>query len=152
MRRFRFRLQAVLGLRDLEEQQARVALGVSHRRLAREAAQLQALESDSGAHTDLRARRRTEGAPPAQIIRLDAYGDALRQAIFEQMQRVIQAEDDVAASRDALRVAMQRREILSKLRDRRRAEHYQAGLAEEQKALDDFAAVRFAAGKRATSP
>lgn len=149
MLRFRFRLQKVLDLRAMEEQQAQIALGASQQRLTAEKAQLRALNSDAHVHTELRARRRQSGAEPEEVIRLDHYADALKQAIWRQERRVDEAVQEVESCRRLLQEAMQRREVLTRLEEKRRLEHVAEGLRAEQKSLDDFAVMRFAAARQA---
>jgi len=148
MRRFRFRLETVLRLRQREEERAQIAFAQARRRLAAEQAQLRALETDAHLHTELHARRRAAGAEPAEVLRLDDYAQALAQAIWRQEQVVAEAGEEVERRREQLHDAIRRREVLTRLRERRRREHLAAALAEEQKALDDFAVIRYAAADK----
>ena len=133
MRRYRFRLEAVLRVRRLEEDAARARLLDANRALAearagrdRAAAHYHALPAGLGpcSTEDLRRSR--------QRAELAAATLAARQGAVER------AAVDVECARQLWTAAVSRVRVLERLDERRREEHRLAGEREETRFLDDI--------------
>lgn len=141
MKRFRFRLEAVLSLRSLAEGSAREAFGRAQRHLA-----------ETQAARDAAARRRTELAdhlaasrsglfrPSAQAEGLFAL-DLARQAENEAARLVSEA----TAARERARLdwlaARSRLRVIEHLKERAARSHRDAADKAEQTLLDELAAL-----------
>lgn len=137
MRRFRFRLDRLLALRQRESEAARQALA---RTLAAEAAARgvwERLEQRKAA--DLaELLDRPGGMQAPELAQRRQHLAALVQAAVQASGQLAAAVAATAAQREALARARQRQRTLERLRERRLAEHGQAAGRQEQADLDDW--------------
>jgi flagellar FliJ protein len=138
MRRFHFRLEPVLRLRQQLEEQARSALSEAQRHhrseLAREDELRGALQSHGRARAAL---QRHPSVDLAAVMDADRYAQALRQAIDAQAARVAEASIAVEECRQEFLRRQLDRDALERLRERRQAEHHRDALRAEQQLLDE---------------
>lgn len=137
MKKFRFRLETLLGARRTAERARMEDLGREGRELAAETARLDGLVA---------ARDETLAAPaPGDIVdlsraRLDAvWRQRLTERVHEQRRRVSVATDRTEAARHALLDAARDREVVERLRQKRADEHREEVRRDEQKTLDEVA-------------
>lgn len=148
-RRFNFRLERVRALRESREELAKEALAASLSiRLRGEAMLAQA----SAIHSEAKAARRQSAQAPA----VNGAELAATQAYLERVERARQAAElelgrnqaEVDARRTALRAAAQERQVLERLKERKRCDHQRELERHDAKALDE---VGLAIHRRARS-
>lgn len=139
MKKFRFRLETLLGARKTQERARMEELGRQGRELAAETARLKALEA---ARADAVADPGPGSADDVDLnrARLDeAWRRRLADQVRRQGQRVGEATARTDAAREALLAAARERSVVERLREKRAQEHREAVAQEEQKQLDDVA-------------
>jgi flagellar export protein FliJ len=144
MRRFRFRLEAVLRHRETLEGIREQEFGAAQSRLQAEQARMDQLRAEfdhcvagrpggsQGEHFDAHA-----------IYDRERYLETLQAAMEQQSRRLEAASLTADEKRMALVTARQAREAVSRLRDQDLAEHTAQGLKQEQDTLDEQATQRF---------
>jgi len=142
MPRFRFRLQAVLELKQQQEQALAVQLAARAAALERARDRLQQLIAQRDGVLDALA---TAGMTLSvdEAGRGFAYIDAAGKRITAQAALVQQAEDELAAVRAVLVRCRQEIEMLEELRARQRAAWLRADLQREEKIAGEIATTRF---------
>ena len=148
MRRFRFSLERVLGLRRREEERVRNELrAVLHA--------LRALEDERDG-MEMRKSACEEGllqerARPIMdvplILLLQEEGERLTAALARVEERIARARAEADRVRERFREARMRREQLERLKERHRLRHEAAVRAEEMKEINEVAVARFLRGK-----
>ncbi len=142
-RRFQFRLQPILRLRESLEKEAQ-------RHLAR----MQDIRREKEGHLDGLVQARTEAflsrrAAPGEIVDLEAWKAterflvALDRRIAAAEEALAQAVQRVLEAREALLRAHVQHLSLLRLRDRRLEQHRLETLHEEAKEVDDMTVLRF---------
>ena len=148
MARFRFRLQKVLDIRQMIEDQLVLELARLRAELESEQARLVELVSEMEAHKAVMKRRLTE-ADAEKIRESYEYIQSLRRRILEQEKVVAEAAQRRDEKLTETIQASQDRKVMERLKERQQAEHQAEMLSEEQKSLDDMASARRHAGTRA---
>jgi len=143
MRRFRFPLDPALQLRNRLEEQAQMELAESRRRLELQQQGLEEIERQLDHQNRLRSGMQQSSVDLASLAALDPYQEELERAGEIACAAVRAAEEAVERSLAALQQRRVDREALERLRDRRRAEHRQAELGEEQRAMDEAGVLRW---------
>ncbi len=136
MRRFAFRLERVLELRDYAERQAKAALGEKSAACSRLGL---ALEENAKATASAARERFRPGSGSADHRAAELYSLRLGQARERLMRELALAEAERETARLAYVEASKAREIVQKLRDRKEAEYYRLVAREETKIMDDLA-------------
>ena len=142
MRRFRFRLQAVLRLRQQFERRARQDLAAAMGRVAGIDRQIEAASQGLHDCEDQAARWGSVG----QLAR--ALETGLRRHRWRLEQQRQQAERDVESARANYHEQVRDLRTLRQLRDRRRSEWLDEVQREEQAELDELSALRAAKVRR----
>lgn len=145
MRRFVFGLEKVLDYRQAIEKAEKTHLGEAERYLEREREVLAAwcqrweeeLEVTPAGTIDI-----------GQWQHRDQYLGYVDMRMESQKQVVGQAENQVEVQRQKVIAAMQEREVVSKLKDRKRRQYIQESLRQDQKVLDEAASSRFLLKRR----
>lgn len=143
MRRFQFRLDPALRLRKFRLEEAQLVLAAAQRTLAEEEERARQLRTELETHRSWRAK--------AQSERLDAQVLADGARFEVDLLDRISAQDRVVHTTamvvdEKTEIVHQRHaetEALERLKDRRKAEHFQEALAQEQKALDEHSVTRW---------
>jgi flagellar protein FliJ len=136
---FQFRLERVRALRERVEEQAQEDLAASLSiRMKGEAMLRAAEESMTGAR---RARRESAVADMsgADLIALQAYLERAERARESAALELDRHEAEVDARRAALTVRSQERQVLERLKERRRADHDREHERREGMLLDEMA-------------
>lgn len=151
MNTFRFRLQKVLELRKMHEQES--AVRVAEARRAAEDAQRKVAQLDSAVHAGLAERERAgNGARSAGELQHLSY-------IIEQIGEHLAAADAASRSADE-RVdqlvtefthAVRQRRVIDQLRDRHRGAWQSAQVQADRKLMDELALTRHNAAQPARS-
>lgn len=141
MKRFRFRLESVRGLRALAERAARERFGAAQRRVSAALAALRAAEEVRAALTEALAASRAGSFRPAdQVGGLIALRTAER-AGQEAARRHAEATTASDRAREEWLVARRRLQVVERLEERARQAHREAAEKAEQAALDELASL-----------
>jgi flagellar FliJ protein len=143
MRRFHFPLDPALRVRSQLEEQAQIELAETRRRLERQRAALDEILRQMVHHDRHRAQWQQSQVDPRALTAADPYRQELELDLAAA--RAASVELEAAVDRCLLELHRRRvdREMLDRLRERRRAEHREQELQEEQKSLDEVAVLRW---------
>jgi flagellar protein FliJ len=141
MRRFRFQLESVRTLREQSQKQAEQELARELALREQRAAELTAAEQR------VESARDSVSARPGELV--DGGDLAARQAYVERTERersgaravLAQQDGQVALGRKRLEAAARDREILERLKERRRVEHAREVARSEEATLSEIAIV-----------
>lgn len=142
MKRYQFRLAAVLRLRRAEQEQARLRLAETNLRLK---ALLLGRDREACRYAELAGRQDAVRADDLLAERQDAELAAARLAQAEQL--VAEAATTAAMAQIAWVGAHRRVVALERLEERQRAEHGASVLREEIALVDDLVNARFVAAR-----
>jgi len=143
MRRFRFPLDPVLRLRGQLEEQAQVELAETRRRLEQQKSALEEIDRRLERHDRVRAELLQSRINPGILAAADPYREELERASETNRAALREAHEIVERSLETLHQRRVDREVLDRLRGRRRAEHRDQELQEEQRSLDETAILRW---------
>ena len=119
-RPFKFRLERVRELREHAEDQAREELASSMAVRVKGEAMLRAAAEDVDAAQDARRRTATADHSGAELLALQAYLERTERQRESASLELDRREAEVDARRQALTVRSQERQVLERLKDRRR--------------------------------
>jgi flagellar FliJ protein len=148
-----FRLQPVLNLKELREEQLQVDLAARQAEEERQRQMLAALEAEQS--RQLGELGRLTGGGPLDLTCVDAalsYLHRVQGRVVDQAEAAARANAATAATRDALTAAMRERKVLEKLREQQRAALRQHLRQLEANQADETAISRFARRGRAAEP
>ena len=137
---FKFRLERVRSLRERAEERARedLARELSHRlrgeAMLREATMIAASARDSGRDATLRS-----GASGADLLAAQAWIERSERNRREAALELDRRDAEVSARRESLVVAARDREVIERLKRRRRADHDREVARIDQINLDEVA-------------
>lgn len=138
--KFRFRLQAVLDLREREEQRAKIALGEAQRRVFEVDEQIARLEAaQTGALAAL-----PPNAPFGERLAARAWADKLAAQVARLRYERETLSAVAATKQQEVATAQAERRAVEKLRERALAEYQAEVLRREQITLDEIATSRYA--------
>ncbi|RMF71180.1 MAG: flagellar export protein FliJ [Planctomycetota bacterium] len=133
-RRFRFRLETLLRVRQLREDEATRRLAQQQAEIARiDAQKAELLERIREIQTELLARQSTACPEPADLARRRAWVAHLRRRIADGDRLRAEKSEQLERLRDAWRTARTQKRVIEKLRERRAAEHRHAARRREQR-------------------
>ncbi|MCU1495390.1 MAG: hypothetical protein JWO62_3154 [Acidimicrobiaceae bacterium] len=145
MKRYEFRLAAVLRLRRAEEEQARETLSAANGRL-----RAQILERDLQAARYALLARETSATTLDGLL-AEQHAAGLAAAVVAQANRATTtAAADAALAQVAWTGASKRVKILERLDDRRRDEHAASDQLAEVAVIDDIVTARYVSEHRST--
>jgi len=145
MKRFSFRLQRVLEIRERFRDERRQELVQRNFERDHEQRVLEDLDQEF-----LRSKVREGGTYSAsELVLMGDYSRRLEQEIEQQRVRVVAAEQAAEEARERYIEASREAKALEKLKDKRRVEYQEQVLKEEGNQLDELAVQR--AGRRAQS-
>ncbi|WP_309723442.1 flagellar export protein FliJ [Armatimonas sp.] len=143
MRRFRFRLETLLRVRNMAEQQAQAALSEAERGVASAERALTQILQEREQHRAYYARLQEQRTPDMALITASCqYTDIIEESLEAQRQQVRLALELRDTRRDALKHCRQECEVLEKLKSKKHQQHQQEAAAEEQAWLDEVAILR----------
>lgn len=143
MKRFTFRLQRILDIREQIRDEARQELGRRNARLAQEQGVLAGLEAEL-----LRLSSSADGIVTAgQLLLTGAYALRVQKMIEQQVVKVEEARQAVVEAQERYIQANKDARALEMLKDKKRAEYDQEMLKEEISQLDEVAVQRASSRK-----
>ena len=139
MKRFNFRLERVLDLREVEKKDSERELAGKNSELRTAEEELEHIIRSQDEHT------LPDGKPMtmAEVSLLSSYQEALREALIAQRLMVLEASKAVEEAREAYLEKAAEQEILETLKDKRKDEYKEEVRREERKTLSEFATQRF---------
>jgi flagellar export protein FliJ len=142
MNAFKFSLQALLTLREQQEQAALQVYGKALTAQERAVGLLEStLEELDEAQTQFQ-NRLIHGCPAIEIVQLHSWRDAIEQRLMECEHAAKSARNLARLAFVKLLAARHATAILVKLRDEQKRRHHRAQRRHEQKLLDDLASRR----------
>lgn len=144
VKRFKFKLQAVLEHRRFQEDQLKVELAELMRNEARERTKLEELKRELEASRQILADKLQSGSDILELALLDEYVKTLRDDVGVQCLTVEAIGRQVDGKRSEVLEAMKRRKLLQALRDKQERAHLYESARVEQSELDNQTSVRFA--------
>lgn len=139
-KRFQFRLETVLRVRDLHEQEAKRNVGAKQAEIAQlDQLNEQTREEILGRQDDIEQQQQAETIRPADLSRGRAWISQLRHTIAERLSMRQQLLSELNQLQTALREARVQRRVIEKLRERRWNEHSRRTNRSEQAAADELA-------------
>lgn len=138
MRKFQFRLQTLLKLRQIQEKQAKVALAEATNRFVNEKQILQELEKRLDKSFELFRQEQKQNITVDMLKMFHDYFDTMKRTINQQRQAVAAAEQNRLKCLQALETAMQNLQLVEKFHEKRLEEYSIELLQEEQKLLDEI--------------
>ena len=143
MNRFRFRLESVLRVREIEEDIKKREFGTVMKNLHREEQELGKLGTSLRDHEQY-MESHGEGRVFVRDLQNNFnYARALDGKILFQKKRVKEKKKVVDSKRSELAESTKRKRILERLKERYREEHERAAAKEEQSTIDDITSVRY---------
>jgi flagellar FliJ protein len=141
MKRFRFRLQRVLDIREQIRDELRQELALRNQELAQHVRLLNELEEEF-----LRTGLREGGIVTAgELVMTGAYSARVKQLIVDQAVRVEQAKVAVAEAQERYIQANKDAKAIEMLKDKKREQYNEEVLKEEGNQLDELAIQRASA-------
>jgi flagellar FliJ protein len=138
MKRFKFRLQRILDIREQIRDEARQELGRRNAVLAHEQSVLKGLEAEL-----LRLNAGENGIVTAsKLLLTGAYAQRIQKLIEQQALKVEEARKSVVEAQDRYIQANKEAKALEMLREKRKAEYDHEVLKEEINQLDEVATQR----------
>lgn len=144
MKKFKFRLQRVVEVRETKEKECQRELSVSVEELKQREKRLEA-ETDASSMSQDHLRKALRESPNAgQLSALDGWRSQKERDLEQQCRRTEEQRSQVDLKRKALIQASKEKKVLERLRERRYLEHQKREQAEEQAFLDEQGSrVRF---------
>lgn len=142
---FQFKLERVRAVRERAEQLAQQDLAEAISRRSDTESDLQAAEAllEQAHELQRGGAAATDSVDPSELLARQAYVERI-EAQRANHARELETRESEVATRDAqLTQAASEREMLERLRERRRSEHQQEVARREQGALDEVAATNF---------
>ncbi|MCM1321458.1 MAG: flagellar export protein FliJ [Bacteroides sp.] len=139
MKKFRFRLQKILDLREFEENEAKEALAASVAEISRINRELSEIARSRVSSANLRSGETNVAA----LIAIDNYIAVLDSRREELLSELAQAELAAEEKRAAYADAASRRKALDSLKDKKIAVYKKQLSKEEENTVDDIVTGRF---------
>ncbi len=148
-RRYRFRFQRLLHVRELEERDARAQLAERRAHLHQAETRLDLARAALRSAREEAARRRVGGSlDPARSLAEERGLDALALRVTQARERAETARLQVAAAQEAWREREQERRALVELEERERGRHRAELVSHENAEMDEIAGTRAAQARR----
>lgn len=147
MKRFHFRLEALLNFRKMKQEEAQLRFMEACNELQREQDLLAGLEQEEQDQlVEFQNFQRRKGLTVDSLLLFSNYFDRLKEQITEAANRVATAEDKRQAAMKQLEEAVKSHKVVENLRKKRLAEYRLELLQEEQKELDEMGTQIFLRG------
>lgn len=144
MKRFRFRLETVLKVRQLELDRARAQLAAAEREMAVRTTKWRETR-DRARRGEALLREETQQGADGERLALRALGEMMGRADLRRAERAILAfQPALTNARAIVQAAHTRLRSLERLKDKQQEAHRVAGLALEQAQLEEISMQRVA--------
>lgn len=138
MSSFDFRLQRLLGFRNIQEEEAKRELGVRHMALELERARLSSLKQEEESVLD-KWREQTQQAVELSTLKVtQEYSDLLENRMHRQAQECNKSKNRVEEQRRVARECWQKKRMLEILQDKARMEHRRQEQIRERNLIDEI--------------
>lgn len=145
MKKFKFKLKAVLREREIREDERKRDFGLAMGKLQKEKDVLSGYQQNKEDSFDFLKIQKQMESPDIKILRLyEAYLLHLNNKINFQSSVILQAASNVSASRQKLIEATRRKKILETLKDHQRKRYYLEAEKQELKEIDEFNVLKAA--------
>lgn len=134
MKKFSFRLEKVLGLKDFKEKEAKVDLGRAISEMQKIQNEIDFIAKEK--HEQNKTRSKAKDIYTLQSIEL--YVNRLDLKKEELLEELVKAQLIVEEKRLVLQEAMKERKVLTKLKEKKIEQHKKEVLLETEKVLDDI--------------
>lgn len=146
MKKFGFRLEAVLNLKTQMEDNAKNNLARSARELECQKECLEELKNLNEATIGSLNNEIDNGIPVYRIKDYNSYFSLMKNKIINQKENVNIAQKDVDINREVLVRAVQERKILDKLKEKKYQEYLKEQNKSEQQLIDELNSFKFKDG------
>ena len=145
MKKFKFKLKAVLREREIREDEKKRDFGLAMGRLQKEKEVLSGYQQNKEDSFDfLRSQKQMEN-PDISTLRLyETYMLHLNKKINFQCSVILKAAENVSAARQKLVEATRRKKILETLKDHQRQKYYLEAEKQELKEIDEYNVLKAA--------
>jgi flagellar FliJ protein len=144
MKKFRFRLQKVMELKEEIEKQRKLELSEARRHLMDEKQKLEEMETHNKDCWNTVERIETaDRVNPWELVCAHRYMHKLEEEMMWQSGKVLEVEAAFDEKRIKLLEASKERKMLEKLKEKRFSTYRTDADRKEQKILDEFAAMQF---------
>ena len=145
MKKFKFKLKAVLREREIREDERKRDFGLAMGKFHKEKEILSRFEQDKEDSFDfLKLEKETE-SPNIRTLRLyETYLLHLNKKINLQCSVIVKAAENVTAARQKLLEATRRKKILETLKDHQRLKYYMDAEKQELKDIDEYNVLKAA--------
>lgn len=144
MAKFVFKFQTILELKIQIEENLKNELGKAIQKLELEKEILRGIEQEREASIDEFNEVSSQGTVVEKLREYTSYISYLKGRIELQKENVNYAQNDVDRYREQLIAAMQEREMLEKLREKKHEEYMKEQLKQEQKEIDEVVSFKYA--------
>ncbi|MDR3563805.1 MAG: flagellar export protein FliJ [Negativicutes bacterium] len=138
MAAFHFRLEALLKLRRMQEEDAQIKLAQATAAFLSEQERLDALNQQLNSHVDNIRNQQQQPTTIATLKMLQEYHDKIKEDIKLQHINLQQASLRRQEKLKVMEEALKMRKVVEKLREKRFQQHQNEVLVEEQKQLDEL--------------
>lgn len=139
-KRFRFRLETLLNVRRLREEEAKRKVGAKSAEIARlDQLNEQTVREILAQQEALRGTQRQAAIDPGTLTRTRAWIAHLRRTIFERQTHKGRLLEELHELQDALRKARVQTRVIEKLRERRRDEHKRRADRQTEAEIEELA-------------
>ena len=140
MKKFKFRLESVLGYREQVEKQTQVALAqVQHLVVEHEQKLLQAYTIIEGAREELRAEEQEGHIDIRSVRQQRIHIGGLKTRVSDMLKKLRKLERELSRRRETVIQARKERKVLELLKGRRHVEYLNEAHQADQAELDDIA-------------
>lgn len=138
MKKFKFRLEAVLKVAEIKKEQTEIAFAEATNALLAEQEKLKSYENELAQAMEDYYKIENKKITIELLTSYNTYFFRLRMQIQSQQTVILEAEKKRQACLEEFRAALNRLKSIEKLKQRRFAEFQEQELAEEQKMLDEI--------------
>ena len=145
MKKFKFKLKAVLREREIREDEKKRDFGIAMGKLQQEKDILIHYQQDKEDSFEVLTEQKQKEFPDIKTFRLyETYLMHLNKKINLQCTQIIKAAENVNAARQKLVEATRRKKILETLKDHQRQKYYLEAEKQELKEIDEYNVLKAA--------
>ncbi|MBZ0264420.1 flagellar export protein FliJ [bacterium] len=138
MKKFKFRLQRVMDAKENEEKQQQRIFGMAQQRVVQAELELEELQRQLEEQIQQELANASSAVRVSDAMMGTQWKAYLRRCIIAQNSEIARRREKADVEHQKLVEISRERQILEKLRDKRKIEHQTAVLHEEQKIIDEI--------------